>query len=76
MFDTFAFPFKALSVMKAIGLWRAWFFPRVTHVEETSVGVAQLHAVRIINAWLEFIIKVVATAIWNSKNQYRLSGVE
>jgi len=53
MLDAFSLAVKAVSVMKAIGMRWAWILPRVAHVKKAGVGVAQLHTIRVINAWLE-----------------------
>ena len=53
MLDAFSSPIKALSVMKAIGMRWAWLLPWIAHIKKAGVGVAQLHTIRVINAWLE-----------------------
>ena len=53
MLDAFSSPIKALSVMKAIGMRWAWLLPWIAHIKKAGVGVAQLHTIRVINAWLK-----------------------
>ena len=42
---TFSLAIETFTVMKTIGMFLAWVFPRIAHVQETCVSMAQSNTI-------------------------------